>query len=120
MEENVWSHFGNWTAVAIWIVLYGLFLGFIPFYKKSQRKPAGAYLAFIVALALEMFGIPLSLYFVTWAFGYTLPEGIFWGHTLAKYIGLWGQNIGLAFMLAGAALVIVGWRAIFQRYWSKE
>lgn len=120
MEENVWSHYGRWGAVIIWIALYALFLAFIPFYKKSQRKPASVYLAFIIALAFEMFGLPLSLYFVTWAFGYTLPEGIFWGHTLGQYIGMWGQTIGILLMLTGAALVILGWRIIFKRYWSKE
>ncbi|NTU75937.1 MAG: isoprenylcysteine carboxylmethyltransferase family protein [Anaerolineaceae bacterium] len=120
MEENIWEHFGNWWAVVVWIVLYGVFLAFTPFYQKSQRKPASTYLAFILALALEMFGIPLSMYFVGWAFGLTLPEGILWGHTLGQQIGLWGMYLGLLTSFIGAALVVMGWRVIYRRYWKKE
>ena len=89
--EDVWSHFGQWWAVAIWIVIYGVFLAFIPFYKKSQIRPASVYMAFVVALAFEMFGVPLTMYIVAWAFGYVLPEGVLWGHTLINQIGFWGM-----------------------------
>lgn len=112
--------YGDWGFVIIWAVIFGLFLAFIPFYKKSQRRSSSVYLAFVVALAFEMFGIPLSLYAVTWAFGFTLPEGILWGHTLQQYIGYWGMYIGFVLNLVGAVLVIQGWRVIHEQYWSKE
>ncbi len=120
LEEDIWSHFGQWGAVAVWIGIYAVFLLFIPFYKKSQLKPAGTYIAFVVAFALEMFGIPFSMYAIGWAFGYTLPEGVFWGHTLGSYIGLSGMYIGLIVSLIGLGLVVVGWRQIHKGYWSKE
>ncbi len=112
--------YGNWGFVVIWALLFGLFLVFIPFKRKSQRRTSSIYLGFVVALALEMFGIPLSLYAVTWAFGFSLPEGILWGHTLQQYIGYWGMYVGLALNLIGAHLVIRGWRMIYKQYWSKE
>src|SRR5512145_2265222 len=90
MREDVWSHFGNWWAVAAWAILYAALLCFVPFYRKAQRKPAGAFLAFVVAYAIEMFGIPLTIYFALWAFGRSLPEGFLWGHTLVPYIGYAG------------------------------
>ena len=80
--ETTMSHFGQWGYVVIWTILGAVFLLFTPFYKKSQRKPAGAYLAFMVAMAFEMFGIPMSMYILTWIFGARIPEGVFWGHTL--------------------------------------
>jgi methanethiol S-methyltransferase len=120
MSEDVWSHFGNWWAVALWVTLYGILLLFLPFYRKSQRKPAGAFLAFIVAFAVEMFGIPLSLYFVLWAFGFSLPEGFLWGHSLVRYVGFAGTYACLAFTAAGGALIIAGWRRIHREYWSAE
>jgi methanethiol S-methyltransferase len=120
MVENVWTHYGRWSAVILWIILYGLFLAFIPFYKKTQSKPASVYLAFVIAFALEMFGIPLSLYIVAWLFGSTLPEGFLWGHTLVNYIGFWGMYIGIVLSLIGAILVILGWKEIYKRYWSRE
>jgi len=117
--ENIWDHYGNWGAVIVWVVMYGVFLAFVPFYKKSERKPASAYLAFIVAFALEMFGIPMSMYFVAWAFGHQLPEGVLWGHTLQNHIGHTGMYIMLVLNVIGALLVISGWGRIHKRYWSR-
>jgi len=78
------------------------------------------YLGFIVASAFEMFGVPLSMYFVAWAFGVTLPQGFLWGHTLQQFIGYWGMYIGYVLNLIGAVLIIQGWKAIYNKYWSKE
>lgn len=112
--------FGRWELMVIWVVLFGLFLLFIPFYKKSQKRPASIYLAFVVALAFEMFGIPLSLYIVTWGLGVSLPEGILWEHTLKQYIGYWGMYIGFTSNFVGILFIIFGWKAIHKYYWSKE
>ena len=120
IEEDVMSHFGMWEAVVIWIAIYGVFLLFIPFYKRSQWRPAGTFAAFVVAFAIEMFGVPFSMYAIGWAFGAQLPEGILWGHTLQQYLGDAGSWIGAAVSLIGVAFVVVGWKAIHKNYWSKE
>ncbi len=120
LEENIWSHFGNWWAVLVWIAIYAVFLLFVPFYKKSKVKPTGAYLAFVVAFAIEMLGVPLSMFAMGWAFGFWLPEGVLWGHTLSSYIGDLGTWIGLLISLSGVALVLVGWKRIHKNYWIKE
>jgi len=120
MEENIYAHFGQWWAAALWIGMFGVFLAFIPFYQKSQRKPASVYVAFVVALAFEMFGIPLSMYALAWLFGVTVPEGVLWGHTLGPWIGMYGMYLGIVCYLVGAGLVVLGWGRIFRRYWSKE
>jgi protein-S-isoprenylcysteine O-methyltransferase Ste14 len=114
------NHFGNWVGVVIWIVVFGLFLLFTPFYKKSQRKPVSVYMAFVIALALEMFGVPLSMYVITWVLGVSLPDGVLWGHTLIGQIGFWGMKIAYGFYLLGILLIILGWREIYKRYWSKQ
>ncbi|MCL5949438.1 MAG: isoprenylcysteine carboxylmethyltransferase family protein [Candidatus Bathyarchaeota archaeon] len=111
--------YGDWIMVAVWIVLFGFFLAFIPFYKKSQRKPSSVYLAFIVALALEMFGIPLSMYIATWAIGATLAPGFLWQHTLQQYIGYTGMYIGYALNFIGIILVFNAWSRIYKGYWGK-
>ncbi len=74
----------------------------------------------MVAFALEMFGIPMSLYIASWVLGRTLPEGVLWGHTLVRWIGLWGMYVGAVAMIAGAVLVVLGWRIIHRRYWGKK
>jgi protein-S-isoprenylcysteine O-methyltransferase Ste14 len=109
-----------WWAVIVWIVLYSLILLFLPFYRKSAYKPKSVYIAFVIAFALEMFGIPFSLYFAAWAFRVNLPEGIFWGHTLIDSIGHAGMYIGILFMGIGLILIISGWQQIYDRYWSRE
>ncbi len=118
--ETTMSHFGQWGLVIIWSILGAVFLLFTPFYKKSERKPAGMYLAFMVAMAFEMFGIPMSMYILAWVFGKNIPEGIFWGHTLFKWIGHTGMYIGTVLILIGIALVILGWSIVYKRYWRKE
>ncbi|MFZ5351677.1 MAG: methyltransferase family protein [Bacillota bacterium] len=120
MKETLMSHFGQWGAVLFFIIIYGIALAFVPFYKKSQRKPASAYMAFVVAYAFEMHGIPASMYIFAWLFGFTLPEGVLWGHTLINYIGHLGMYIGAALAIGGITLVIYGWNSIYRNYWSKE
>ncbi len=114
------NHYGEWITVLIYGIVYGLFVLFLPYYKKSSLKPSGAYLAFVVAFVIEMFGVPMSMYIVTWVLGMTLPEGILWGHTLIGYFGLEPTNIGIAFQLVGLVIVVLGWKEIFKCYWSKE
>ncbi len=118
--ETTLEHYNMWSAVLVWIVLYALILFFLPFYKKCGRKPKTAYLAFIIAFALEMFGIPFSLYFASWAFGVYLPEGVFWGHTLINSIGHTGMYVGIACMAVGLTLIVFGWKQIFKDYWSQD
>ncbi len=118
--EDVWSHFGMWGAVVVWIAIYGVFILFVPFYKKSQWKPAGTFAAFVVAFAIEMFGVPFSMYAIGWAFGTQLPEGVLWGHTLQQYIGDVGSWGGAVLSVIGVALVVWGWKTIHKNYWSKQ
>lgn len=112
--------YNNWAGVIGWFVLFASFIFFLPFNKKSTIKPTGTFVAFIVASAFEMFGIPLSLYFLTWLFGANIPRGFLWGHTLENYIGYWGMYLGFAFNLIGIYLIRKGWRQIYKEYWSKE
>jgi protein-S-isoprenylcysteine O-methyltransferase Ste14 len=113
-------HYGDWFMVVGWFLLFAVFIVFIPFNRKSQVKPSSVYVAFIVASALEMFGVPLSMYLLAWAFGLQIPRGLLWGHTLEGVIGYWGMYIGFALNLVGAVLIFLGWRAVHRRYWAVE
>ena len=42
----------------IWAVFFVLFRAFIPVNRKSLRRPASIYLAFVVALSFKSFGMP--------------------------------------------------------------
>lgn len=112
------EHFNQWGSVIFFIVLYSLVLLFIPFYKKMSKKPSTAYMAFVIAFAIEMHGIPLTLFFFGNFLGKNLPEGILWGHTLYQYIGHTGMYIGIAISLVAIFIIANGWYNIYHKYWK--
>ena len=118
--ETLESHFYNWFGVLFFIVLYSVVLLFIPFYKKMDKKPAGTYAAFLIAFAIEMHGIPFSMYLISWIVGKNLPEGVLWGHTLVNSIGFGGMYINYGCAVIALFLIINGWYNIYKKYWSRE
>ena len=95
MNETLISHFNQWGGVIFFAAIYLVMLMFIPFYKKMNRKPATAYAAFVLAFAIEMHGIPMSMYLISMVLGKNLPDGILWGHTLNSYIGYTGMYVNI-------------------------
>lgn len=120
MVETLESHFHNWFGVLFFIVLYGIILIFIPFYRKMDKKPRGTYIAFIIAFAVEMHGIPFSMYLISWIIGKNLPEGVLWGHTLFSQFGYLGMYINIGLAIIALFLILNGWYNIYKKYWSKE
>jgi len=118
--ETLESHFHNWFGVIFFIVLYSVILFFIPFYKKIGNKPKGIYFAFVLAFAIEMHGIPFSMYILSWVIGKNLPDGILWGHTLFPYIGYFGMYINIVCAFIAVIMIMNGWYHIHHKYWSKE
>lgn len=118
--ETLESHFYNWFGVLFFIAVYSVVLLFIPFYRKMDKKPIGTYFAFVVAFAIEMHGIPFSMYVISWIIGKNLPEGVLWGHTLFSSIGFLGMYINIGCAIVALSLIINGWYNIYKKYWSKE
>ncbi|MFW6318830.1 MAG: methyltransferase family protein [Bacillota bacterium] len=112
------EHYYNIGAVIFFIVLYGLALLFLPFYNTMQKKPAKTYLAFVIAFAIEMHGIPFTLFLVTALFGKHLPYGVLWGHTLFDQFGYLTLYINIILVLIGFGLIIHGWYRIYHGYWK--
>jgi protein-S-isoprenylcysteine O-methyltransferase Ste14 len=118
--ETLQSHFHQWWSVLFFIIVYSIALPFVPFYKKMNKKPATAYFAFVLAFAIEMHGIPMSMYLLSWVIGKNLPEGILWGHTLFGQIGYTGMYLNIACSTIALAIIVSGWHQIYHKYWSRE
>ena len=111
----------NWIYVVLNLILLGLFVLLIGFRRKVARLPTSIYIAFIVALYIEMYGFPLTMYFFTWAFGsgqvatlwYLLTaitgEKLFYSIFMGVVVPI--SNV---IIITGMLLVIFGWKKIFN------
>lgn len=118
--ETLQGHYYQWGAVLFFTIIYAAVLLFVPFYRKMDRKPATAYMAFVLAFAIEMHGIPMSMYLISWVIGKNLPEGVLWGHTLFDQIGYTGMYINIACATIALIIIANGWYNIYHKYWKNE
>ena len=112
--ETLQSHYHQWWSVLFFIIAYSIALAFVPFYRKMDRKPATAYFAFILAFAIEMHGIPMSTYLISWIIGKNLPEGVLWGHTLFSQIGYTGMYLNMICAVGSLLIISNGWYNIYH------
>ncbi|MFK7766733.1 MAG: isoprenylcysteine carboxylmethyltransferase family protein [Mariniblastus sp.] len=123
----------NWWLVSAYVILVGVFLyGILRPRRKSEWKSAGAAQAWVVALYAEMYGTPLTAYFVMGWLGRseTDAENHFNGHlwpvlfganeSQVEYVQFWFTLVGQLMILVGAILAIVGWRQLHRAAAKKE
>jgi protein-S-isoprenylcysteine O-methyltransferase Ste14 len=108
-----WKFWGRWELVAINVFLFALFFitGIIPIKKREQKRSAGMFLSFILALYAEMYGFPLTIYIITSLFG---RRGLPWTYRKGHLLGLTGCYIGDIMIMIGVGLIVAGWRKIYR------
>lgn len=103
---------GREGLIVVNILVLACFLALLPYRRPSSGrhwKSKGAFLAFLIALFSEMFGLPLAIYIVSPFFHYPfiLPFS-------RKVLGHFGMIAGTWITLAGIVLVFLGWRRIHR------
>lgn len=124
--EQFWNAirigYGNWYLVVFYIALVGVFLfGVLRPRTRTQWRSAGMAQAWVIALYAEMYGLPLTAYFLAAATGQAAyTENHFRGHAWAYLFG-WGDTgaivinvVGQLFIATGAVLALIGWRQVYR------
>jgi len=118
--------FSNWLIVVLSVLLFSLFIiAFLRPFKRQNWASLSVTEAFFVSLFTEMFGIPLTIYFLSGFLGVPLTPDPLHGHLLAAtlaILGFWTIDIGVSvvmaisivMLLAAAHLIIEGWRTVYH------
>ena len=112
---------GHWVLTVIMIVigLWVVFQYLVPRSWKEWRN-AGILQAFIIALYVEMYGFPLTIYILTSFLGLNIPWLHFKGHLWAALLGLGKTGamiemfIGLGIVVMGITLIFKGWYLVYK------
>lgn len=125
MESHVSYAYGLWPLVLINIALFvGFLLSFAKPGTKVEWRSLGLFSSFIVALFVEMYGFPLTIYFlVSWLgdkYPVANPFSHESGHLLGIFFGIRSDHgtflhlLSNVLIFGGAILIAKGWSAIHQ------
>jgi protein-S-isoprenylcysteine O-methyltransferase Ste14 len=124
--------YGLWFLAFVNSAIFILFaLSFFKPRTKRDWRSFGAFSAFVVALFSEMYGFPLTIYFLSGWLQSRYP-GLDWlshdaGHLLEMLFG-WKANphfgpfhlLSFAFIGGGFVLIAVGWRVLYQAQQNRQ
>lgn len=126
MASTGMSAYGLWTLVIINTAIFLMFaFSFAPPQSKRDWRSLGAFSAFIVALFVEMYGFPLTIYFLSpWLqsrFPGADPLSHENGHLLYRLLGMGGDPhfnplhiLSNVLIVAGFFIVAGAWKVLHQ------
>ncbi|BEH15777.1 methyltransferase family protein [Marinobacter shengliensis] len=123
--SNEATDYGLWSLVVLNSAVF-IFFAFSFFKPQTKRdwRSFGAFSAFLVALFTEMYGFPLTIYFLAGWLQSSYPD-VDWfshdsGHLLEMLFGWQGSPhfgpfhlLSTAFIVGGFYLIAAGWRTLY-------
>ncbi len=118
---------GQWSVTIFMIVIASWILyKYVAPKNFKEWRNAGLIQAFIIALYAEMYGFPLTIYFLSAFLGVDIPLLHFKGHLWSSLFGL-GETgamlemiLGYAIIFSGIYLLGRGWHSIYQAQKKEE
>jgi len=112
-------HVGMWGIAAIMgVIASWLFYRYFAPTRWRDWTRTGVVQAFIIAFYAEMYGFPLTIYFLARYFGLDLQwtkGGNLWAQLFGTETAhLVAMGLGYAIVFAGASMIVEGWRAIHR------
>lgn len=125
MENHNAYAYGLWPLVLINIALFaGFLLSFAKPGTKLEWRSLGLFSSFIVALFVEMYGFPLTIYFLVSWLGDKYPVANAFshenGHLLGVFFGIRSDHgtvlhfLSNVFIIGGAIVIAKGWGEIHK------
>ena len=118
-------HVGMWglAAIVIVVVSWIMYRYLAPSSWKEWTR-AGVLQAFVIAFYAEMYGFPLTIYFLARFFGLDLvwaEGGNLWAQIFGTPIAhIVAMLLGYTFVFSGATLVADGWRRVHRARREKK
>lgn len=112
-------HVGVWgLAIIVTVIVSWLMYRYLAPKSWKEWTRAGVLQAFIIAFYAEMYGFPLTIYFLARFFGLDVASnegGNLWAQLFGTPVAhLVAMVIGYAIVFSGATLVADGWRRIHR------